>query len=388
MHESSRNDERLAPKWASLTTRTATILGVLALAMTVDLGCRTTTDGDGDGDADIDADTDSDSDGDPTNETICDNSLDDDRDGLMDCDDPDCAAFIGCHGGDGDADSDVDSDADADSDSDADSDADADADSDADGDPTGTPCPVPDVSSCAQIGDGAAQEAGCCQPDNIAVFCDGGQLRKIDCRGFDTTCGNATEWGMSYCLPTGAPNCSDVVAPRTSGRIHNYSTINVNWQMLCWHSGGHSDIGWDFYVYVEDIERDDIALRFPFYLEDGDWPEVGVTYDLEYYSWPARPIFVSALTGVLFDEGGGYDTDFFAYDGTMRVTDFNRHSPIGSYFRIEFDDLWAREFRATASSCDDVANGERFHVDHLVIEGTIADLDSDWDCRFWILGEE
>jgi hypothetical protein len=317
---------------------------------------------------------------------------------MTDCQDFDCvASFPGCSSGDADLDSDIDgdidsdvdadtdTDVDADTDADSDTDTDSDTDSDSDADP-GTACPVAEVTRCDQIGDVAAQSAGCCQPDGVAAFSDGGELHSLDCGGFDTTCGHVSTWDMSYCVPTGAPNCADVVAPRTSGTVHRYSTITVNWQMLCWNRGGHADIDWDLYVYVEDIERDDIALRFPFYL-DGAWPEVGETYDLEYYSWPARPFFVSALTGVRFDEGGSYDTDFFAYDGTFRVVEFNRSSPVGSYFRVEFDDLWAREFRATSSSCSDVRDGERFHVDHLVIEGTIADLDTDSDCRLWILGE-
>jgi hypothetical protein len=275
-------------------TKWIAVLGVGALAPLWSASCRNAG---GDGDTDGDGDT--------STETDCANGIDDDLDGMTDCQDFDCvASFPGCSSGDADLDSDIDgdidsdvdadtdTDVDADTDADSDTDTDSDTDSDSDADP-GTACPVAEVTRCDQIGDVAAQSAGCCQPDGVAAFCDGGELHSLDCGGFDTTCGHVSTWDMSYCVPTGAPNCADVVAPRTSGTVHRYSTITVNWQMLCWNRGGHADIDWDLYVYVEDIERDDIALRFPFYL-DGAWPEVGETYDLEYYSWPARPFFVSA----------------------------------------------------------------------------------------------
>jgi hypothetical protein len=64
---------------------------------------------------------------------MCFDGLDNDEDGLVDCDDPDCAPFCGGDG-DGDGDSDSDADGDSDGDGDGDSDSDADADADADGD--------------------------------------------------------------------------------------------------------------------------------------------------------------------------------------------------------------------------------------------------------------
>ena len=64
----------------------------------------------------------------------CADGADNDRDGLFDCNDPDCEGSSDCEEADTDTDSDADSDTDTDSDSDADSDADTDADSDADAD--------------------------------------------------------------------------------------------------------------------------------------------------------------------------------------------------------------------------------------------------------------
>jgi len=61
----------------------------------------------------------------------CSDDADNDRDGLFDCDDPDCAGASSCSEGDTATDSDSDSDTDSDADTDADTDADADADTDA-----------------------------------------------------------------------------------------------------------------------------------------------------------------------------------------------------------------------------------------------------------------
>ncbi len=79
----------------------------------------------------------------PTNESICDDHLDNDGDLLVDCDDPDCIMYVACTP-DSDADSDVDADSDIDSDADSDADADADADSDADSDADDVPCAYPE----------------------------------------------------------------------------------------------------------------------------------------------------------------------------------------------------------------------------------------------------
>ncbi len=109
--------------------------------------------------------------------------------------------------------------------------------------------------------------------------------------------------------------------------------------------------------------------------------------DLACHSGMARPFFVSTLSGVAFDTGGSYDAEYLVYSGTATVRSFEAGSPIGTYFRMDFDDVWAREIRSTSAGCSDVADGDRMHIDHLVVEGTIADLEADWDCRAWILGE-
>ncbi len=65
-----------------------------------------------------------------TREGECQDDIDNDEDGMMDCVDPDCAGASNCQ--EEEADSDADCDADTDSDTDADSDADADTDTDTD----------------------------------------------------------------------------------------------------------------------------------------------------------------------------------------------------------------------------------------------------------------
>ncbi len=71
----------------------------------------------------------------------CTDDADNDRDGLFDCDDPDCAGSAAFAEGDSDSDSDSDSDTDAEADTDADADADTDTDTDTD---TGQPEDDPD----------------------------------------------------------------------------------------------------------------------------------------------------------------------------------------------------------------------------------------------------
>ena len=74
-------------------------------------------------------------------EETCADGIDNDGDGLVDCQEEECQLFRVCQagsgGGDGDADGDVDTDADGDVDTDADGDADSDADLDGDGDSDG-----------------------------------------------------------------------------------------------------------------------------------------------------------------------------------------------------------------------------------------------------------
>ena len=64
----------------------------------------------------------------------CSDGADNDADGVIDCNDPDCYGTSECDEADADADADADTDTDTDSDADSDADADADADSDADAD--------------------------------------------------------------------------------------------------------------------------------------------------------------------------------------------------------------------------------------------------------------
>ncbi|MBI2895954.1 MAG: hypothetical protein HYY06_20520 [Deltaproteobacteria bacterium] len=283
--------------------------------------------------------------------------------------------------GDADADTDVDSDADADSDSDADTDADSDGDTDSDGDSDtdadadGDACPVASVTDCGQIGDAEAQERGCCQPDGVAAFCDGGRLVTTDCGAFDTTCGQVDQWNMAYCEPNDLGGCREVVAPRTSGEILEYSAIQINWDMACWADEDDS-----LFIFVEDTEEDDIALRLVIFRDGG--PSEGETVDMNEYAGLAAPFFVETLSGVAFDEGGSYDGEYLAYAGSATIEAFDEDTPVGSTFRIRFDDLWAREIGA-GQVCEEVEDGRRMHIDSVTIEVAVGALHEDSECIEW-----
>jgi len=64
----------------------------------------------------------------------CQDGVDNDNDGAIDCDDDECANFVFCRDADGDGDGDTDGDTDGDGDTDTDTDTDVDGDGDADGD--------------------------------------------------------------------------------------------------------------------------------------------------------------------------------------------------------------------------------------------------------------
>ena len=101
-------------------TTWATLAGLVIAALA--LGCSSNHPGN-DGGTDANPDGDSEE----ARETLCNNFLDDDGDGLVDCLDDDCAGDPGCAAdGDGDIDSDVVADADLDADHDQDSDVDGD----------------------------------------------------------------------------------------------------------------------------------------------------------------------------------------------------------------------------------------------------------------------
>ncbi len=59
--------------------------------------------------------------------TQCQDGLDNDRDGYIDCDDLDCQGYVFCSGGDGDTDTDSDTDTESAADTDSETDTDPDA---------------------------------------------------------------------------------------------------------------------------------------------------------------------------------------------------------------------------------------------------------------------
>ena len=58
--------------------------------------------------------------------------------------------------------------------------------------------------SCAPKGCGQVTLVGCCL-DNVAYWCESGELLSSDCNGFPT-CGWDTEWGYYYCGSDGNPD--------------------------------------------------------------------------------------------------------------------------------------------------------------------------------------
>lgn len=239
-------------------------------------------------------------------------------------------------------------------------------------------CAVADVTSCGEIAEPAT---GCCQPDGVAVFCDGDRLVETDCANHRTTCGPVSDWAMNHCVPTGAGRCADVVAPRTTGAVLEYGTIDVIWDMACW-----DDADGSLFVFLEDYDRDDIALRFRLYPGAMGAPAVGETTSLGRYSALANPFFVSMLSGIAFDEGGSYDAEFLAYAGTVTIESFDAGSPVGSTLRMVFEDVWGREVNITRTSCGDVENGRRMHIRRLAFEVTVGALHSDAECIEWAGG--
>jgi hypothetical protein len=248
---------------------------------------------------------------------------------------------------------------------------------------TPSACTVADVQSCADIGDAAAQAKGCCQAGDAAAYCEANQLVQTDCKAFNTSCGEVANWGMNYCKPTGAKYCADVVAPKTTGQVLDYGTIQFNWEMACWNDDKPSDRS--LFVFVEDYEQDDIALRFGLYV-DANPPKVGVPFKMNAYAALAKPFYISMLSGIAFDRGGSYKAEFLVYAGTVTIKELNTTIPVGTQLKMEFTDLWGREIQATSGGCQDKVNGDRLRIKKLVIDITIGALHKDQDCIDWAGG--
>ncbi len=247
----------------------------------------------------------------------------------------------------------------------------------------GVACPMAAPASCADLGDAAAQVRGCCLPDGNAASCEGGQLQITKCSAWGTTCGTVPQFNnASYCAPTGnTAACGEVVAPHTTGATINHATIANTWRMACYDAMKGS-----VFIYIEDIDVEDTALRFSINLGGQGWQ--GRTVDLQDFHRLAQPFFAQTLNDVKFDEGGSYDGAFLGYRGSVTFEQLNETAPVGSTFRIRFRNFWGREVtsRDTAASCADVPNGRRFHFDDFTIEYDIRDLHTDADCIEWAGG--
>ena len=236
---------------------------------------------------------------------------------------------------------------------------------------------------CADLGDTAAQARGCCLPDGNAASCEGGQLQITKCSAWGTTCGTVPQFdNASYCAPTGnTAACGEVVAPHTTGATIHHATVNNTWWMACYDSMKGS-----VFIYIEDLNEDKTALRFNLKLGGQNWQ--GRTVDLQDYHKLAGPFFAQTLNDIMFDSGGGYDGEFQGYRGTVTFDQLTETNPIGTPFRITFQNFWGREVTVgdTAATCIDKPNGRRFHFDRDVVEGQINDLHVDSDCRMWAGG--
>ncbi len=102
-----------------MTHRTIVILAALSLLLACGCGSKSDTSGDGGTDADADADSDADTDTDTDAENTaaaCQDGIDNDGDGLTDCDDDDCEDFAFCQQQESDCSDGVDNDGDGDTD--------------------------------------------------------------------------------------------------------------------------------------------------------------------------------------------------------------------------------------------------------------------------------
>ncbi|MDD5306577.1 MAG: hypothetical protein PHU25_04575 [Deltaproteobacteria bacterium] len=170
------------------------------------------------------------------NGDLCNDGLDNDGDGYIDCDDPSCASAPNCRDAGNDAgtdagtdadtgpDTDADSDADTDADTDTDTDADADTDTDSDAD-TDT-----DTDSDTDTGDGGmdgSNDGGtdtttdCTDSDACGTDCVICASPTPSCVGGATCgCGGDTDCGSgAYCDPDAGPSgtCAGCAVDRHCG---------------------------------------------------------------------------------------------------------------------------------------------------------------------------
>jgi len=175
--------------------------------------------------------------------------------------------------------------------------------------------------------------------------------------------------------------CSDPVPATTSGPQINLETINFNWSMQCYRPEDGS-----LFVFVEDTERQMVALRFYDYLNNGG-PATGQTIDLATAPLAQRPFFVSGLSGIRLEPSWRADRSYLAYEGQVVFHQLQRTNPVGTPMRVEFRNVRLREVRQyTNGRCENVPNGARMFIRSLMLNLRVNNIHTDEDCIDWAGG--
>lgn len=175
--------------------------------------------------------------------------------------------------------------------------------------------------------------------------------------------------------------CAGPVPAATAGPELRFETIHFDWSMQCYRPEDGS-----LFVFVEDTQRDMVALRFYDFLNHGG-PATGDTLDLSAFRAPARPFFVSTLSGIVTEPTWRYERAYLAYEGQVVFQELRRSSPVGTRMRVEFRNVRAREVRQyTDGRCENVADGARMFIGSLVLDLPVNNLHTDQDCIDWAGG--
>ncbi|MBI5514348.1 MAG: hypothetical protein HY909_11305 [Deltaproteobacteria bacterium] len=183
--------------------------------------------------------------------------------------------------------------------------------------------------------------------------------------------------GMTF--PAGV--CAEPVAATTTGPVMNLPTINFNWSMACFDRRNGL-----LFVFIEDTERQMVALRFNDYLTRGG-PAGGDTVDLSRFRSRTTPFFVSTISGIMTEPMWRYERDYLAYEGQAVFRELRRENPIGTRLRVEFRNVRARQVQTlTDRTCRDAPNGARMNITSLNLDLMVNDLCTDSDCIEWAGG--
>ncbi len=175
--------------------------------------------------------------------------------------------------------------------------------------------------------------------------------------------------------------CADPVPATTTGPTVTLDTIRFNWSMQCYRPEDGS-----LFVFVEDTERDMVALRFYDFLNNGG-PTTGTTVDLANFRVAARPFFVSGLSGIETEPMWRAARSYLAYEGQVVFNQLQRSSPVGTRMRVEFRNVRLREVRQyTNGRCENVANGGRMVIRTLSLDLPVNNIHTDQDCIDWAGG--